>query len=876
MTCPTREQLKNWIDGALAEADGAGIARHVDECATCQSMLDGLSNEEVFDHSQPTDSTLHAADRMAVDRLLDVLKLRSEPATYETARTEAVSRSDVQFELPLRIENYELQEFIGEGATGELFRAQDLTLGRSVAIKLLKPQFLKGSDTWQRFVREARAAASLKSDHVVTVFDVSDGTAVTPAFLAMEFVSGGPLSKRLKAVPLRVGVEWILQTARGLAVAHAAGIVHRDIKPSNLLLDDATGRVKIADFGLARLEDASEHLTATGMLAGTPSYMSPEQINDPSSADALSDLYSLGVVLYEVLTHELPFRGSTRRILEQVLHTEPVAPRLLNDEVSRDIETVCLKAISKERRLRYGSAIEFADDLQRWLDGLPVTARPIGTLQRAARWVRRNPVLAGAGGIVALVIAGGFVDWVRFMRGRDVRPQQVVELQSSSQQVAINSRNDDAAVVRSRYLKLLAGVASRKASTTEQSIESTQLLRAGIECLPEWLSYHEPFARELSTVENCTSVGNAALRVGRPQIARSCLKLAERIARADFARDVTEVTRRELLVSLLGLGDAEAACLESALAATRYREAFEHATTLLKLVVSETKDDATNGGNVSTQNARAKLLTVVTDWAAAADRLCGIELQERDQAAITTADTVDAAIVRLAESATLDDETAVRALCLMESRYAVLTGKSREASLPQLLSALTQLERLCELDPKSTQVLAEAAQTTSLAIRAAFFAERSSDEQAAKWSRKATEQFAAAITLDPTDCRQRQAFAELLVLLASEEAKRVGRADAGEKLRKQAVEQFEACDPENWRARLRLAEVELERALSLPRGQRSLQAKDSLDRAEQVFDQLTVAVQSDGSASQSAAEQVRQLGLKCRNVQRILERDAAR
>ncbi len=172
--------------------------------------------------------------------------------------------------------------------------------------------------------------------------------------------------------------------ALGLEAAHSVGLIHRDIKPSNILLDLATGRAKIMDFGLWRSVDAAG-LTLEGELLGTPAYMSPEQIRQPDAIDVRSDVYSLGATLYEALTGTEPFRGTTHGVLLQVLHEEPRRPRLLNEAVPLDLETICLHALAKEPARRYGSAAAMADDLRRWLRSEPIQARPIGAAERSWR-----------------------------------------------------------------------------------------------------------------------------------------------------------------------------------------------------------------------------------------------------------------------------------------------------------------------------------------------------------------------------------------------------------------------------------------------------------------------------------------------------------
>ena len=173
----------------------------------------------------------------------------------------------------------------------------------------------------------------------------------------------------------RVAADLIAQVADGLSAAHAAGLVHRDIKPDNIMIDMAPNRAKLMDFGLARDETAGENLTRDDVVAGTPTHMSPEQARGNEPLDGRTDLYSLGVTLYEALTGEVPFHGTPQMVLQQVRDDEPRPPRRLNDQVPRDLETICLKAMAKEPSRRYATAVEFAADLRRWQKGEPIRAR---------------------------------------------------------------------------------------------------------------------------------------------------------------------------------------------------------------------------------------------------------------------------------------------------------------------------------------------------------------------------------------------------------------------------------------------------------------------------------------------------------------------
>jgi tetratricopeptide (TPR) repeat protein len=431
MKCPSDSQLEAFLDETLEDNSSAEIAAHIDGCQKCQARLDSIITLAATDgigiHSIHPTVDLDSPDQTAIANLIQRLRSAASPS-LEPFDADSTSRPFVALaihenELPVSLDHYRLVEKIGEGATGELYKAIDERLNREVAVKVLKPELAAIPNARARFEREARACAALRHDHIIAVHHVEAGVPNQCPYLVMDFVNGGSLGERIEpglSSDVRLIVEWLRQAAEALQAAHESGIVHRDIKPSNLLIDETSGRLLVVDFGLAQLADSEENLTAEDAIAGTPAYMSPEQITHPDEVRGLCDVYSLGVVLYETLTGERPFRGTVRMVLNQVQHEEPVPPRRLNDRIPRDLETICLKAMSKEQRQRYKSAVAFADDLQRWLDGRPVLARPLGPIGKLWRWTRRNPRTAGAGAIVAGVLVAGAVDWGRYQRSSTI------------------------------------------------------------------------------------------------------------------------------------------------------------------------------------------------------------------------------------------------------------------------------------------------------------------------------------------------------------------------------------------------------------------------------------------------------------------------
>jgi len=241
-----------------------------------------------------------------------------------------------------------------------------------------------------RLFREGRSVSNLRHPAIVPVYEV--GLAEGVPYLVSEFIEGPNLSDVLTAreFTYREAAELTAALTDALQYAHDRGVIHRDVKPSNILFD-VEGKPHLADFGLAKREAGEITMTQEGEILGTPAYMSPEQARGESQkVDRRGDVYSLGVILYRLLTGELPFRGNTRMLLHQILHDEPRPPRKLNDIIPRDLNTICLKAMAKEPAGRYASASDFGDDLRRWLRDEPIRARPVGTLLQANRLAERE------------------------------------------------------------------------------------------------------------------------------------------------------------------------------------------------------------------------------------------------------------------------------------------------------------------------------------------------------------------------------------------------------------------------------------------------------------------------------------------------------
>jgi eukaryotic-like serine/threonine-protein kinase len=310
------------------------------------------------------------------------------------------------------IPGYDVQAMLGRGGMGVVYEARHLRLNRLVALKMLPAGAYAGADERARFQREAEAVASLHHPNIVEIYDIGDDVGFP--FFTMELLEGGSLAQVLSGTPqpARQAAALLITIAEAAQVAHQAGIVHRDLKPGNILLTGA-GTPKIADFGLARHFEGEPALTLSGVRLGTPSYMAPEQVSGKAGTiGPATDIYALGAILYEMLTGRPPFRGETAAETErQVIHDEPVSPSRLNTKLPRDLETICLKCLSKEPHRRYASAAALADDLRRFMEGRPIQARPVGWGERSWRWCRRNPTVAAllvtALALVGLASGGG-------------------------------------------------------------------------------------------------------------------------------------------------------------------------------------------------------------------------------------------------------------------------------------------------------------------------------------------------------------------------------------------------------------------------------------------------------------------------------------
>lgn len=442
-SCPADTELRMFVNEQLNRDSQCAVADHVDRCSNCAGRLDAICDEFNSgneDASATIESPVNSISEESEARVQKIVQQLKETPWWErdghgpwpqdsgqgyslSSNTEerepAVTFPGAPTEsAPLGVlGTCEIQEHLGSGATSHLYRAFDTQLNRAVAIKLLRSELAAQSNARARFEREAHAIAQLNDSRIVMIYGVFAEEGFPP-WIQMELVNGESLEDlsdhRDTVFSPQAAAEIMIEILGALSVAHAAGIIHRDVKPANVLISAETNSIKLADFGLARFDDQAIDLTAQGTLAGTPAYMSPEQILNPQDVTISTDLYSAGTVFYELLTRQLPFRGALRMVLQQVLHDDPQLLRRFDDRIPRDLENICLKAISKDPSRRYASADAFRDDLKCYLQGKPVLARPVHPLERLTRWCRRNSVVSGLTTVLIIFVLAGVSSWVHF------------------------------------------------------------------------------------------------------------------------------------------------------------------------------------------------------------------------------------------------------------------------------------------------------------------------------------------------------------------------------------------------------------------------------------------------------------------------------
>ncbi len=442
ISCPSDERLAQLLEEQLDRRELVEIERHLERCGHCQETLEELTRERFsFDTWKPW-SDSDPADPDSSSERAGRQPSRTAYSSTQFSPTRLAPSTDV---LP-EVEGYEILERIGQGGMGVVYRARQGGLERLVALKVIRGGIHAAPEHLARFRIEARAVARLGHPNVVQIHDVGRSAGVP--FVAFELLEGGSLESRVAGTPQpeRVSAELLVVLARAMGVAHRAGVVHRDLKSANVLYA-ADGTPKIADFGLAKRLDEDDGQTQTGQVMGSPSFMAPEQAQG-GEVGTLADVYSLGAIFYEMLTGRPPFKGSSAmETLFQVIHDEPVSPLKLRPGLSRDLETIALKCLAKEPARRYESADALADDLDRYLSGSPILARPIGLRERAWKWARRQPVVATLV-LIALSAAIGS-GAIAYQAQQNLKKRERAEIQS-----AARLEKDGLAVIATAQLAL--------------------------------------------------------------------------------------------------------------------------------------------------------------------------------------------------------------------------------------------------------------------------------------------------------------------------------------------------------------------------------------------------------------------------------------
>lgn len=389
-------------------------------CPSCQHAVSSDDAEPGGDITCPScGSTFQTQQRETIAETVD-------PHATRAGRADDISTEEQSTpHLPI-ISGYEILGILGRGGMGVVYKARHLALKRVVAFKMILAGGHADAEQVARFRAEAEAVARLQHPNIVQIHEIGERDGLP--YFSLEYCEAGSLAAKLNGTPLppKDAAAIVETLARAMDYAHKRGVIHRDLKPANVLLQ--TSEVgsqrsakntsdlcpltsdfspKITDFGLAKKLDASAH-TASGAVMGTPSYMAPEQAaGKTKEIGPAVDVYALGAILYELLTGRPPFKAATMvETLRQVLHEQPVAPRQLNRNLPRDLETICLKCLEKEARSRYTSATALASELRRLLNGEPIEARPLGRFARLARRCRRNPWQTGFFVASLLLVAG--------------------------------------------------------------------------------------------------------------------------------------------------------------------------------------------------------------------------------------------------------------------------------------------------------------------------------------------------------------------------------------------------------------------------------------------------------------------------------------
>jgi WD40 repeat protein/serine/threonine protein kinase len=537
---PDDDSLRAFSLGQITEAELAGVSAHLGECPACCRRIDQLATGDwLLARLQETeasgaDERVTRAQRRLAVRALRQSRNSTSAAPANDADTQPLSRP-----APRQVGDYDILAEVGRGGMGVVYKARHRGLNRLAALKMVLAGEFASHTQELRFRLEAELAARMQHPNIVQVYEI--GSYEGRPFLAMEWFEGGSLANRLDGRPWspRDAAALLETLARAIDIAHGEGVVHRDLKPANILLrrkseprkpksetelDDqdlvsgstnsprglasdfalpiADFEAKLTDFGLARTIEGGETMTQSGFLVGTPGYMAPEQAGGKRAlVGPGTDIYALGVVLYQLLTGHLPFqRESTLELLRAVTSDEPTPPRRLQPSVPRDLEAITLHCLEKEPSARYPSALALAEDLRRFQEGKQVVARPVGAAARLVRACRRRPVIATLLVLLALSLIGGTsgITW-KWLEANDQR-----DLANANAGQA--NKEKQAALYQAYRASLAAGNASLQ---THEVADAARLLDLAPEALRgwEWRHLHSRLDDSSAVVSSPASTG---------------------------------------------------------------------------------------------------------------------------------------------------------------------------------------------------------------------------------------------------------------------------------------------------------------------------------------------------------------------------------
>ena len=465
--CSGDELLRQLLEERLDPQTTAALSAHVETCVSCQERLKKLTSQSTDYLKWGYFGADLEAPRLGHSGEQSPAPLSQNAFTLGSSAHPSGDPDSSEPDLPFpQIDGYEFLNILGHGGMGVVYKARQQRLNRLVAVKMIRSGSLARLEDVARFRIEADAIAKLCHANIVQIFDVGENAGLP--YVALELLEGGSLDERLadKAQPEADSARLVATLARAIHVAHQAGIIHRDLKPSNVLFS-ADGTPKITDFGLAKRLKEEGH-TESGQVMGSPGYIPPEQAEGRAKeATPATDVYALGAILYEMLTGQVPFKGETpMATLLKVLREEPVAPSHIQSQVSRDVETICLKCLAKEPQERYATAEALALDLDRFVSGQPVQAERPPLWVRVLKLLRRRQMASSLVGLALAIAAVVAIVSVRDRaRLRDLRN----ESDQISSQVKSGEIDSGTAMRRLSQLEVRIGSDRRLAGLRDQT-----------------------------------------------------------------------------------------------------------------------------------------------------------------------------------------------------------------------------------------------------------------------------------------------------------------------------------------------------------------------------------------------------------------------